>query len=117
MEENKYLKLDFFQGILLFVISCLWSFPEHARQIFLYLLHANDDHDNLEIIYPPLKVIQISPQFITDFDKNIPSKPCDNHDQVDEPHEAKADISPPVLDPTSSKTQHRYRPLKYPNPS
>jgi hypothetical protein len=114
MEENKYLKLDFFQGILLFVISCLWSFPEHVRQIFLYLLHANDDHDNLEIIYPPLKVIHISPQFITDFDKNIPSKPCDNHDQVDEPHEAKADISPPVLDPTSSKTQHRYIPLKLP---
>jgi hypothetical protein len=115
MEENKYLKLDFFQGILLFVISCLWSFPEQARQIFLHLLHANNDHDNTEIAYPPLKIIQISPQFITDFDQNLPPEPYDNHDQVDEPHETKADISPPVLDPTPSKTQHRYRPLKLPH--
>jgi hypothetical protein len=98
----------------LFVISCLWSFPEHARQIVIHLLHANDDHDKLEIIYPPLKVIQISPHFITDFDKNITSKPWDNHDQVVEPDEAKADISPLVLDPMSSKTQHRYKPLKIP---
>jgi hypothetical protein len=40
--------------------------------------------------------------------------PCDNHDQVDEPHEAKADMSPPILDPMSPKTQHRYKPLKLP---
>jgi hypothetical protein len=115
MGENKYLKLSFFQDIIFFVINYLLSFPEHAKQIFLHLLHANDDHDNLEIVYPPLKFIQISPQFITDFDQNLPSEPCDNHDQVDEPHETKADISPPVLDPTPSKTQHRYRPLKLPH--
>jgi hypothetical protein len=115
MEENKYLKLDFFQSILLFVTSCLWSFPEHARKKFLHLLHAYDDHDNLEIAYPPLKFILISPQFITDFDKNIPSETGVNHNQVDEPHETKVDISPHVLDPTPSKTQHRYRPLKLPH--
>ena len=46
--------------------------------------------------------------------KKIPSRLCDDHDQVDEPHEAKADISPPVLAPMSSKTQHRYTPLKLP---
>jgi hypothetical protein len=115
MGENKYLKLSFFQDIIFFVVNYLWSFPEHAKQIFLYLLHSNDDHDNPEIVYPPLKVIQIFPQFITDFDQNLPSEPCDNHDQVDEPHETKADISPPVLDPTPSKTQHRYRPLKLPH--
>ena len=79
------------------------------------MLHANDDHDNLEIVYPPLKFIQISPQFINDFDQNLPSDPCDNHDQVDEPHETKDDISPLVLDPTPSKTHHRYRPLKFPH--
>jgi hypothetical protein len=107
MKENKYLKLDFFQIILLFVVSCLWSFPEQARQIFLHLLHANNDHDYTEIAYPPLEIIQISPQFITDFDQNLPPEPYDNH-------ETKTDISPPVLDPTPSKTQHRYRPLKLP---
>jgi hypothetical protein len=115
MEENKYLKLDFYQGIILFVVIFLWSFREHARQFFLHLLHANDDHDNPEIVYPPLKIIQISPQFITDFDKNLPSGPCDNYNQVDEPHETKANISPPILDPTFSKTQYRYRPLKLPH--
>jgi hypothetical protein len=96
--------LDFFQGILLFVISCLWSFPEQFRQIFLHLLHANNDHDNTEIAYPPLEIIQISSQFITEFDQNLPLEPYDNHDQVDEPHETKADISPPILDPTPSNT-------------
>ena len=40
--------------------------------------------------------------------------PCDNHEQVDEPHEAKVDISRLVHDTTSSKTQHRYIPLKIP---
>jgi hypothetical protein len=74
---------------------------------FLHLLHENNDHDNPEIAYPPLNIIQIYPQFITDFDQNLPPEPYDNHDQVDEPHETKADISPHVLDPTPSKTQHR----------
>jgi hypothetical protein len=115
MEGNKYLKLDFFQGILLFVISFLWSFLEHARQIFLHLLHANNDHDNPEMTYPLRNIIQISPQFITVSDQNLPPEPYDNHDQVHEPHETKVDISPPVLDPTPSKTQHRYRPLKLPH--
>jgi hypothetical protein len=97
---------------MFFVVNCLFSFPEHAKQIFLHLLHANDDHDNLEIVYPPLEIIQISPQFMADFDQNIPSEPFANHDQVDELHEAKNDISSPILDPTFSKTQHIYKPLK-----
>jgi hypothetical protein len=115
MGENKYQKLSFFQDIILFVINYLFSFPEHDKQNFLHMLHENDDHDNIEIVYPPLKVIHVSPQFITDFDQNLPFEPCDNHDQVDEPHETKADISPSILDPTPSKTQHRYRPLKLPH--
>jgi hypothetical protein len=115
MGENNYLKLSFFQDIIFFVVNYLWSFHEHDKQIFLYLLHSNDDHDNPEIVYPPLKVIQIFPQSITDFDRNLPFEPCDNHIQVEEPHETKADISPPVLDPLASKTQHRYRPLKLPH--
>jgi hypothetical protein len=114
MEENRYLKWDLLQSILLFVISYLCSFLEYAKQIFLYLLHSNDDHENLEIVYPPLKFVHAYPHCITDFDKKNSSGPCDDHNQVDEPHETKADISPLVLDPTSSKTQHRYKPLKLP---
>ena len=107
MEENKYLNLDFFQGILFFVIICLWSFLEHVKQFFLYLLHSNDDHENLAIVYPPLKFVHIFPHGITDFDQNITSEPCDDHSQVDETHEIKDDISPLVLDPKPSKIQHR----------
>jgi hypothetical protein len=54
------------------------------------------------------------PHYIIELDKNIPSGPCGDHDQVDKPHEAMSDISPPVLGLTSSKTQHRYTPLKLP---
>jgi hypothetical protein len=87
---------------------------EHAKQFFLYLLHPNDDHENLAIVCSPLKVVHAYPHYITDFDKSFPSGPRDDHNQVDELHETKANISPLVLDPTSSKTQHRYRPLKLP---
>jgi hypothetical protein len=78
MGENKYLKLSFFQDIIFFVIDYLFSFPEHAKKVVLYLLHSNEDHENPTIVYPPLKFIHVSPQFITDFDQNLPSEPCDN---------------------------------------
>jgi hypothetical protein len=79
MGENKYLKLSFFQDILCFVTNYLLFFPQHAKHIFLYLLHSNDDHENLALVYPPLKFEHISPHCITDFDQNIPSEPCDDH--------------------------------------
>ena len=113
--RKKVFKIGFFQSILLLVISCLWSFLKHVRLMFLYLLHSNDNHENLAIVYPPLKVVHTSPHFIIDFDQNFPSKPCDDHSQVDEPHETKDDVSPLVLDPTPSKIQHRYQPLKLPH--
>jgi hypothetical protein len=114
MEENRYSKWDLFQSILLFVISYLFSFLEHAKQVFLYLLHLDDNHEKLAIIYPPLKVAHAYPHCITDFDKSFIVSPCDDHDQVDEPHEAKADVSSPLPSPTSSRAQHRYIPLKLP---
>jgi hypothetical protein len=73
------------------------------------------DHDNFSLVYPPLKFVHISPHCITDFDQNIPSDPCDYHGQVDEPYEIKVDISHPLLDPTPSKIQQRYKPLKLPH--
>jgi hypothetical protein len=82
---------------------------------FFFILHSNDDHENPPLVYPFLEVVHISPHCITDFDQNIPSEPCDDHSQVDEPHEIKADISPHVLDPTPSKIQQRYKPLKLPH--
>jgi len=107
MGENKYLKLSFFQDIIFFVTKYVFSFPKHAKQIFLYLLNSNDDHENISIVYIPLKFVHISPQFINDFDQNLPSEPCDEHSQVNEPHETKVDVWPLVLDPTLSKIQNR----------
>jgi hypothetical protein len=112
--RKQVLKIGFFQGILLFVIGCLCFFLEHAKQIFLYLLHSDDEHEDLAIIYPPLKVVHAYPHYITDVDKKFPSGPCDDHDQVGKPHKAKADVSPPVPSPTSSRAQRRYIPLKLP---
>ena len=103
MGENKYLKLSFFQDIIFFVINYLLSFLEHAKQIFIFLLHSNNNHENISLVYPPLKFVHIFPHCIIDFDQNLPSEPCDDHIQVREPHEIKVDISPPVLDPTPSK--------------
>jgi hypothetical protein len=112
MEENKYFKSGFFQNIVWFVVHYLWSFLEHVKQAFLHLPHANDDHDNPEVAYPPLKIIQISHQFVNDFDQNIPYEPYHNPSQVDKPQKIKTKIS---LDPTPSKTQHIYIPLKLPH--
>jgi hypothetical protein len=69
MGEKKCLKLSFFEDIIFFVTKYLLSFPKHAKQIFLYLLHSNDDHVNLAIVYPPLEVVHAYPHYITDFDK------------------------------------------------
>ena len=46
--------------------------------------------------------------------KKNPPGPHNDHDQVNEPHKAKADVSSPVLGPMSPKAQHRYIPLKLP---
>jgi len=114
MEGNKYLRLDFFQNILLFVMNCLWFFHENTRRVFLYLLLPKDDHGNLAIVYFPPKFVHACPQCIIDFYKKNSPRLCDDHDQVDEPHKSKTDISPFVFSPTSSRTQHRYTPLKLP---
>jgi hypothetical protein len=114
MEENRDLKLDFFQGILLFVIGIPYVFLEQAKQIFLFLMHSNDDHEKIAIIHPPLKIAHAYPHCINDFDKSFTARPCDDHDQVGKPHKSKADVSPSIPSPTSSKSQHRYIPLKLP---
>jgi hypothetical protein len=115
MEENKYLKWEFFQGILLFFIILFWYLPEHARKIFLHLLHENNDHDNPNFAYPLLKIIKISPQVIVDLDQNIPPEPYDIYNQANKLHETKVDISSHVLGSTPSNIHHRYRPLKLPH--
>jgi hypothetical protein len=78
-------------------------------------LHSNDDHEYFAIIYPPLKFVHAYPHYITDVDKKIPSRPCNDHNQVDKSHETRVDISSPVLEPTPFKIQHRYRPLNLPH--
>jgi hypothetical protein len=114
MKENRYSKWDLFQSILLFILSCLCSFLEHAKQIFLYLLYFNDDHERLAIIFPPLYVAHAYPHLVVGSDKKFPPGPRNDNDQVDESRETQADVSSTVLGPTSPKAQHRYIPLKLP---
>jgi hypothetical protein len=75
-------------------------------------VHSNDDHEYIVIIYPPPKFVHAYPHHITDVDKKFPSGPFDDQNQVDKSHETRVDISSPALDPTPSKVQHRYKPLK-----
>jgi hypothetical protein len=103
MKESKYSKWDPFQSILLFVISCLYSFLEHAAQFFLYLCHCNEDHEKLAVVYPPLDVSHAYPHYIANFGRIFPSGSRDDPDQVGEPREAKAKFSSLVLDPMSLK--------------
>jgi hypothetical protein len=112
MKEKKYFKSGFFQNIIWFVVEYLWFFLEYAKHVSLHLLHVNDDRHNPKVAYPPLKIIQISHQFVDDLDQNIPSEPYHNPNQVDKPREIKTNIS---LDSTPSKTQRRYRPLRLPH--
>jgi hypothetical protein len=114
MKESKYSKWDSFQSILLFVISCLYSFLEHTACFFLYLWHCNEDHEKLAVVCPPLDVAHAYPHYIVDFGRIFPSGSHDDPNQVGEPREAKNKVSSPVLDPTSLKAQHRYIPLKLP---
>jgi hypothetical protein len=114
MEENGYLKWGFFQGILLFVINCSGPFMKMLDEFFfiycilMMIMRILKLYILLLKLYMHILTISLISM------KKIPSGPCDDHDQVDELHEAKADISPHVLAPTSSKTQHRYTPLKLP---
>jgi hypothetical protein len=114
MKENRYSKWDLFQSILLFILSCLCSFLEHAKQIFLYLLYFNDDHERLAIIFPPLYVAHAYPHLVVGSDKKFSPGPRNDNDQVDESRETQADVSSTVLGPTSPKARHRYIPLKLP---
>jgi hypothetical protein len=112
MEENRYLKLKFSEGIQLFVISCLCFLLEHAKFLFIYLLHSNDDQEKNAIIHPPLKIAHAYPHSIDDLDKIVTTRPCYDHDQFNKPHKAKADAYSPVS--MSFRAQLRYIPLKLP---
>ena len=116
MRENRYSKWDLLQSILLFIVSFLCSFFEHAKQTFFYLLYLNNDHERLAIIFPPLYVAHAYPRLVVDSDKKVSPRPRNDNDQVDESRETQTNVSPIVLGPTPPKARHRYIPLKLPKP-
>jgi hypothetical protein len=82
-----YSKWDLLQSILLLLLSCLFSFLEHAKRTFFYLLYLNNDHEILAIIFPPLYVAHAYPHLVIGSDKKISPGPHNDNDQVDESHE------------------------------
>jgi hypothetical protein len=114
MRENRYSKWYLLQSILLFILSCLCSFLEHAKQTFFYLLYLNNDHERIAIIFPPLYVAHAYPHLVIGSDKKISPGPCNDNDQVDESRETQTNVSPTVLGPTPPKSWYRYIPLKIP---
>lgn len=116
MRENRYSKWDLLQSVLLFILSCLCSFLEHAKWTFFHLLYLNNDHERLAIIFPPLYVAHAYPHLVVGSDKRLSPGPRHDNDQVDESCETQTNVSPIVLGPTPPKARHRYIPLKLPKP-
>ena len=114
MRENRYSKWDLLQRILLFILSFLCSFLEHAKRTFFYLLYLNNDHERLKIIFPALYVAHAYPRLVIGSDKKVSPRPRNDNDQVDESHETQTNVSPTFLGPTPPKARHRYIPLKLP---
>ena len=106
----RYQSINFFQDILLIFIGYFVSFPELIKRILRCFLHLDDDHKSA-LDSPSFKTVKTSP-FPCTFD--LEKDPNDDHDQFYEPHETKENIISLVPNPTSTKTQVRYRPLKLP---
>jgi hypothetical protein len=91
------------------------SFSEFFKRIFLHLFHSNEAQRS-SLIYPPWKTIGIPPSScITDIHQAPSSEPYDVHDHSCELNETKSELVPYVLNPTPSKIQERYSPLKFPS--
>ena len=114
MRENRYSKWDLLQSVLLFILSCLCSFLEHAKWTFFHLLYLNNDHERLAIIFPPLDVAHSYPHLVDGSDKKFSPRPRNDNDRVDKSHETQTNVSPTVIGPTPPEARHRYIPLKLP---
>jgi hypothetical protein len=110
----RYLSLTLVQEVLFYFINIFFSFPEFFKRIFLHLLHSNEAH-RYTLVYPPWKTVGIPPSCITDIHQTPSSEPYDVHDHCCELNETKVELVPFVLNPTPSKIQERYSPLKFPS--
>ena len=90
------------------------SFPEFFKRIFLHLLCSNESHRST-LVYPSLKTIGIPPSSIVNIHQAPSLEPYDIHDHSCDINETKDELVPSILNPTPSKIQERYSPLKIPS--
>jgi hypothetical protein len=119
MEEKygkiRYSSLSLVQEVLFCFINIFLSFPEFFKRIFLHLPHSNEAHRST-LVYPPWKTIGIPhSSCITNFHQAPSYEPYDVYDHSCELNETKFELVPSVLNPTPSKIQERYNPLKFPS--
>jgi hypothetical protein len=116
MEEKygkiMYSSLSLVQEVLFCLINIFLSFPDFFKRIFLHLNEAQ----KYTLVYLSFQTVGI-PLYscITDIHQDPSSKPYDVHDHSFELNETKVDLVPFVLNPTPSKIQERYIPLKFPS--
>jgi hypothetical protein len=110
----RYSSLSLVQEVLFCFINIFLSFLEFFKRIFLHLLHSNKAHRST-LVYTPWKIVGIPPSCITDIHQAPSSEPYDVHDHSCEINETKSELVPSVLNPTPSKIQERYNPLKFPS--
>jgi hypothetical protein len=114
-EKIRYSSLSLVQEVLFCFINIFLSFPDFFKRMFLHLLHSNEAQIST-LVYPPWKTVGIPPpSCITDIHQAPSSEPYDVHDHSCELNETKAKFVPFVLNPTPSKIQERYIPLKFPS--
>jgi hypothetical protein len=109
-QKFKYQSINFFQDILLIFIGYFVYFLELIKRILRCFLPLDDDKKSA-LDSPSFKNVKTSP-FPCTFD--LEKDPNDDHDQFYETHETKENITSPVPNPTSSKTQERYKTIKLP---
>jgi hypothetical protein len=117
MEEQygkiRYSSLSLVQKVPFSFINIFLSFPEFFKRICLHLLHSNEAQRST-LVYHPWKIVGIPPSCITDIHQAPSSEPYDVHDHSCELNEAGDELVPFVINPTPSKIQERYSPLKFP---
>ena len=75
-------------------------------------MHSNEAQRST-LVYPSLQTVGIPPSCIADIHQAPSSEPYDVHDHSCEINETQSDLVPSILNPTPSKIQEIYNPLKF----
>jgi hypothetical protein len=110
----RYSSLILVQEELFCFINIFFSFPDFFEIIFFHIMHSNEAQIST-LVYPPWKTIGIPPSCITYIHQSPSSEPYDVQDNSCELNETTDEIIPSILNPTPSKIQERYTPLKFPS--